>query len=146
VVLLARYFLQIFNKNFYKNITYRSDLAAEMLKLYQWKGNVRELKNMMERGVLTADGPKLTPGDLGLDRVGSTKGGDNELFLDFPPLPGDGIDFAAVKEDIDRFYFNQAMELAGGNESQAARLLKMKHHAFRYQYKKIMEECPPKEI
>jgi DNA-binding NtrC family response regulator len=146
VQIFAEHFLKFFNEKFNRNVTGIHGDAMVLLRQHQWKGNVRELKNMMERGVLTADGPELTPGDLGLDRVGSTKGGDNELFLDFPPLPGDGIDFAAVKEDIDRFYFNQAMELAGGNESQAARLLKMKHHAFRYQYKKIMEECPPKEI
>lgn len=145
VQIFAEHFLKFFNEKFNRNITSIHRDAMALLRQYQWKGNVRELKNMMERGVLTADGPELTPGDLGLNPANSTKAEDDELFLDLPPLPADGVDLAAVKEEIDRFYFSRAMELAEGNESQAARLLKMKHHAFRYQYKKLMEDFPPTE-
>ncbi|MBU8911270.1 MAG: hypothetical protein KOO65_08370 [Desulfobacterales bacterium] len=40
---------------------------------------------------------------------------------------------------MDKFYFSQAMKLAKGNETRAAKLLNLKHHTFRYQFKKLME-------
>ena len=141
VKIFAEYFLKFFNAKFSRNLTGIQENAMAFLSQYKWKGNVRELKNMMERGVLTADGPELTPGDLGFERAGSAKGGDSELTLDLPSLSAGGVDLTAMKAYIDDFYFKRAMELAGGNESQAARLLNMKHHAFRYQYKKIIEDA-----
>ena len=57
-----------------------------------------------------------------------------------PPLTEDGIDLNVKRRFLDEFYFTQAMDLAAGNETQAARLLNLKHHAFRYQYKKITDK------
>ncbi|MCG8635291.1 MAG: sigma-54 dependent transcriptional regulator [Desulfobacterales bacterium] len=145
VQIFAGHFLKFFNTKFCRNLTGIREDAMAFLNRYKWKGNVRELKNMMERGVLTADGPELTLGDLGVDRAGTAKGDENKSSIDLPPLSPDGVDLTAMKADIDRFYFRQAMELAGGNESQAARLLNMKHHAFRYQYKKIMDDHSGKD-
>lgn len=69
VVLLARYFLHTFNEKFEKKLTNISDEAAELLKLYSWSGNVRELRNMMERAVLTATGEELSAKDLELEGI-----------------------------------------------------------------------------
>ncbi|MEH0022619.1 MAG: sigma-54 dependent transcriptional regulator [Desulfobacter sp.] len=136
-ILLARYFLQTFNEKFGKNLTGISEKAAELLKLYIWSGNVRELKNMMERAVLTAQGPELTPRDLELDRIDRGRVMENMDEQRFPPLPPTGIDLADVRHALDKFYFTRAMELAGGNETRAAKLLNLKHHTFRYQLRKI---------
>ena len=138
VLIFARYFLQVFNEKFGRALTGISDTAQVLLERFQWKGNVRELKNMMERGVLTANGPELTPEDLGLkDRSGP---GEKDAPLALPPLTPDGVDFNGMRSYMDEFYFSQAMELARGNETKAARLLKLKHHTFRYQYKKISND------
>ena len=139
-VLLARYFFQLFNDKFDKALTGISDRAIELLKLYTWSGNVRELKNMMERGVLTARGTILTAEDLDLEKI--DRGRVNEGLDDtrFPPLPPTGVNLTELRLSLDRFYFKKAMEMAKGNETQAAKLLGIKHHTFRYQLKKISDE------
>jgi len=139
-ILLARYFLQVFNEKFDKALTGISDRAVEMLKLYIWSGNVRELKNMMERAVLTARGTELTPEDLGLEKIDRGRVMEDMDDKRFPPLPPTGIDLAEVRLSLDRFYFKKAMEMAKGNETRAAKLLNLKHHTFRYQLKKISDE------
>lgn len=139
-ILLARYFLQVYNEKFGKSLTGISDRATELLKLYIWSGNVRELKNMMERAVLTARGAELTAKDLGLENIDRGRVMQDMDDKRFPPLPPTGIDIMELRLSMDRFYFNQAMQMAKGNETRAAKLLNLKHHTFRYQLKKLTEE------
>ena len=139
-ILLAMYFLQIFNDKFGKKITCISDKAIELLKLYIWSGNVRELKNMMERAVLTAQGNHLTETDLGLDKIERGRVMESIDDTRFPPLPPTGVDLTEIRNSLDKFYFTQAMKMAKGNETRAAKLLNIKHHTFRYQFKKITDD------
>ena len=136
-ILLAKYFLQVFNDKFGKQITGMTDKALELLKLYIWSGNVRELKNMMERAVLTARGDRLTEKDLGLDEIERGRVMENIDEKRFPPLPPTGVDLTEIRNALDKFYLTQAMKIAKGNETRAAKLLNIKHHTFRYQFKKI---------
>ncbi len=138
--LFADYFLKLFNQKFDRNLTGISPSAWALMETHPWKGNVREMKNMMERGVLTAEGPDLTPGDLGLDDRDSGEAGKNRSLLPLKPLTLEGVDLNAIRSRLDAFYFTQAMKLADGNESRAARLLNLKHHAFRYQYKQFLAQ------
>lgn len=139
MVLLAKYFLHRFNEKFGRSLAGIGEEALDLLKLYTWSGNVRELKNMMEGAVLTAKGSLLTPGDLGLDQIQPGKVMEDDAITRFTPLPPTGIDLGGVRNAMDKFYFSQAMKLAKGNETQAAKLLNLKHHTFRYQFKKLME-------
>lgn len=139
-LLLARYFLQVYNEKFGKSLTGISERATELLALYIWSGNVRELKNMMERAVLTARGSELTPEDLGLEKIDRGRVMEDMDEKRFPPLPPTGIDIMELRLSLDRFYFKKAMEMAKGNETRAARLLNLKHHTFRYQLKKLTGE------
>ena len=138
-LLLVRYFLQIFNDKFEKKMTGISEHAAQLLKQFIWSGNVRELRNMMERAVLTARGTELTSKDLGLDEIERGRVMEDIGETKFPPLPPTGIDLLEVRNALDKFYFKQAMKMAKGNETRAAKLLNIKHHTFRYQLKKTME-------
>ncbi len=139
VLQLADYFLDRFNKKFGKKLFKIEEEAKELLKLYSWSGNVRELKNMMERAVLTTQGEVLSAMDLGLDEI---KRGDFMSPADtiqFAPIPPAGIDLDQLRYKMDEFYFTQAMEMAKRNETKAAKLLNLKHHTFRYQLKKLLE-------
>jgi len=138
-IVLAKYFLLTFSEKFDKSLTGISEEALNLLKLYTWSGNVRELKNMMERAVLTAKGTLLTADDLGLNEIQRGKVMENFSVTTFAPLPPTGIDLTQVRNSVDKFYFSQAMKLAKGNETRAAKLLNIKHHTFRYQFKKMME-------
>ncbi|MDY0375872.1 MAG: sigma-54 dependent transcriptional regulator [Desulfobacterium sp.] len=133
---LIAFFLDRFNRKFSKNITSLSDQAMEAMMNHHWTGNVRELKNIMERGVLVARGSTLTPEDLGL---ANEEPEDLDTRTIFAPLTTDGIDLPLLKQELEKFYINEAFTLAEGNESQAAKLLNINHHTFRYQRKKCMD-------
>ena len=53
-------------------------------------------------------------------------------------LPPEGIDLDERLQSIERKYLENALNLAKGNESQAARLLNLNHHTFRYRRKKLL--------
>jgi len=135
---IAKHFLCEYGKKFDKKFTGISAEAQNALIAYNWIGNVRELKNLIERGVLTGKGPELTVNDLGIEQAKETdtwkEVGTGESFS---PLPDSGIDLLSVQESLERYYIEQALVKAKGNESKAAKLLSMNHHTFRYRRKKL---------
>ncbi|WP_319523611.1 sigma-54 dependent transcriptional regulator [Breoghania sp.] len=132
---LARHFMVEFGEKFAKAITGFSPAAEKALLSHNWTGNVRELKNVIERGALTAAGPILSPADLGLEAASEPAPSG---AMDFPPLPPDGLDLTALTRSMEKYYMEAAMQMAGGNESRAAGLLGLNHHTFRYRRKKIL--------
>ena len=138
IVPIAKQFLYGFNVKFEKKITGIFSDAENALLAYDWTGNVRELKNIIERAVLICKGSKLTVKDLGLQTLHEPEVHSHaESNAAFPPIPETGIDLTSVQESRERYYINEALRLAGGNESQAAKLLNMNHHTFRYRRKKL---------
>ena len=138
IVPIANYFLYEFSRKFGKTITGFSSGTVEAIKTHMWTGNVRELRNLVERGVLVGMGLELTAQDLGIGghhetaAIKHTKG-----HLTFAPLQDTGIDLSTALESLERYYIKEALTLAGGNESRAAKLLKVNHHTFRYRKKKL---------
>ncbi len=137
IIPLAGYFLLELSQRFKKSFTGISPRAQRALLTYRWVGHVRELKNMIERGVLIGDGPKLEVEDLGIEDAAGAKEQDrNEHDLALPPLQPGGMDLDAAQEYFERYYIKQALRMTGGNESKAAKLLNLNHHTFRYRKKK----------
>jgi DNA-binding NtrC family response regulator len=135
---LAKHFLVEFSRDFGKEFSGIRPEAAAALKAYDWRGNVRELKNLIERGVLVGKGKELTLQDLGIGSSGKEPMLEQERYEPgFPPILPEGIDFSSVQESFEKFYIQKALKLAGGNESKAAKLLNMNHHTFRYRRKKL---------
>jgi len=133
---IARHFLVEFNEKFGKSFEGLSPWTEEALKDFNWTGNVRELKNLIERGVLLADGPELTLQHLGLEeppRDKALRAHENETGL--PPISQSGIDFPGIINSIEKSYFEEALKMAKGNESKAAQLLQMSRDTFRYRRK-----------
>lgn len=135
---IARHFLVEYGRKFGKTFTGISAEAEEALQGWHWKGNVRELKNTMERAALTGKGSLLTPDDLGLPGPGDRPESGVHGDALFPPLPPTGLDLSAVQESLEKYYIKEALRRSGGNESKAARLLNMNHHTFRYRRKKLL--------
>ncbi|MBW1910215.1 MAG: sigma-54-dependent Fis family transcriptional regulator, partial [Deltaproteobacteria bacterium] len=138
IVPIAKHFLLEFSNKFAKKFTGISLEAEEALMAYRWTGNVRELKNLIERAVLIGTEPVLEIEDLGIEGVNKAetlKQGISESA--FPPLPAKGIDLTSVQKALEKFYIEEALKIAGGNESKAARLLNINHHTFRYRRKKL---------
>ena len=138
IIPMAKHFLVEFNQKFDKSFNGISAEAEAALKEYDWPGNVRELKNLIERGVLLSEGPELGLDDLGLKTHNGGQGNhqteDNPLL---PPISPSGIDFGAIIADIEKTYFEEALQLADGNESKAALLLNMTRDKFRYRRQKL---------
>jgi DNA-binding NtrC family response regulator len=138
IVPIALHFLVEFNRKFGRSFSGISREAREALMRYRWKGNVRELRNVVERGVLVGKGPELTGEDLGLlDQEFSTKpppGGDEILH---PLLPPEGVDLGVAHESLDRHFFREALRVTGGNETRAAQLLGVNYSTFRYRRRKL---------
>lgn len=128
---LARLFLHQYAEKFGKKFTDLTLEAREALLGHAWTGNVRELRNIMERAVLMACGPELDADDLGLGpQCGPIEGGR-------PVITAQGVDLPNLLQDMERRYYEQALRLAEGNESQAARLLGVSRDTFRYRRSKL---------
>lgn len=140
IPLIANFFLGVFNKKFNRSLTGISPEAIRLLKRFSWSGNVRELKNMMERAALVSKGPVLSVADLGLDGVSKGEMREESVAARFGSIPQAGININDLRTTLDKHFFIQAMEISGGNESRAAKMLGLKQHTFRYQYKKIFGE------
>ncbi|BBO70842.1 acetoacetate metabolism regulatory protein AtoC [Desulfosarcina alkanivorans] len=140
---LARHFLMEFADKFGKPVTGFTPAAEKALVAHRWTGNVRELKNVIERGMLVGSQPLLTPEDLELDRPAGKPAADAaDAPAPFAPIPPEGMDLTALEKAMERFYLEAALKMAGGNESRAARLLHLNHHTFRYRRKKYLAAPP----
>jgi two-component system response regulator AtoC len=138
VLRIAKHFLYEFSRKFGKTFTGISPGTENALTAYNWTGNVRQLKNMIERGVLIGKGPELEGKDLGIKSENEAEANTQvNGETAFAPIPATGIDLAALHESLDRHYIEAALKIAAGNESKAAKLLKMNHHTFRYHHKKL---------
>lgn len=136
---ITRYFLDKFSRKFRKEFTGLAPDAANVLEHHNWTGNVRELSNLIERAVLLGSGTLLTLDLLGLDDARPapcpSPGQEHHPFL--IPLSHDGVDFEVIIQTIEQSYFEQALELAKGNTSKAAKLLNLSRDKFRYRYKRL---------
>lgn len=135
---IALHFLLEFNRKFGRSFNGFSREAREALMRHGWKGNVRELRNFVERGVLVGKGGELTREDLGLGEGNvptERHSADKDLLR--PPLSPEGVDLREAHESVDRHFFSEALRLTGGNETQAAELLRINYSTFRYRRRKM---------
>ncbi|MBD3234779.1 MAG: response regulator [candidate division Zixibacteria bacterium] len=136
IIPLAKYYITHFNDKFNKQINEITPEAEEELRKHNWTGNVRELRNIVERAVLICRSERLDTEDFGLNESSDeNSSGFDEGKL--PKLTERGIDLASVQDNLEGLYIRQALKLADGNESKAAKLLNINHHTFRYRRKKL---------
>jgi DNA-binding NtrC family response regulator len=138
---LAKHFLHEFNKKFGKSLKGFSKQAQSVLESHKFTGNVRELKNIIERSVLVASNQLLGVEEMGLF-FNETKDLVPEKIVEssLDSLPDEGVHLVDLLSDIERQYMSLAMKQSKGNESQAAKLLNLNHHTFRYRWKKLSKK------
>jgi DNA-binding NtrC family response regulator len=124
---LAASFLQEYNQKYGKAFEGFSEEAIQRLKSYPWRGNVRELKNAIERVVLYEDDSVVRPEHIVFLKAG--KSDDKQSAFS---LPEGGLDM----EEIIKGLFLQALDKAKGNKSEAARLLGVSRPTFLYRLEK----------
>ncbi len=133
VLVLAGHFLTIFNHEFKKNIRDISPEVKQNLLLHKWPGNVRELKNVMERAVLFERGDYITADSVSLfgNALKQESGSFSDLSMyEFPP---NGISLT----DVEKRLIENALSATNGNQTHAARLLKISRETLKYRMKKF---------
>jgi DNA-binding NtrC family response regulator len=131
---LVDHFIKRFAESSGKAIEGITPEAMNLLADFHWPGNVRELENIIERAVVMASGPKIGAGDIRLDIAApgshaapQAASGPATLFLP------EGMTLEQFEEKL----IGEALQRAGGNKSQAARLLGLSRNALRYRLSKI---------
>lgn len=134
VILLADHFIKTLDKKHPRKL---SERAAEAFRRYDWRGNVRELKNAIERTLILEDGDEITmkfmPRDLAesvADNSPNVAANEQDIsrYIVFPP---NGISLDAVEETL----INQALKHSGGNITRAGELLQISRDRVRYRLK-----------
>lgn len=133
IPVLAEYFLSKYNKLFGKNVVGIDPKAIELLINYEWRGNVRELENVIERAVVLSTENIIMPEHL-KDSL-HIKSVQRRLS---PPtqIPPEGIDLEGLISEIERDLLMKALERANWVKKDAARLLKLNFRSFRYRLEK----------
>lgn len=116
---LAHYFLQRFNTETGRKIRGYTNQAMELMRKYRWPGNIRELKNVVERAVVLTRGDLIEAEDLTLTQL-ATSGDTNEI----PAVPASAQPFRPMAlDDVERAHIQATLIATGWNKSQAASLL-----------------------
>jgi len=135
IPILAHYFLRRYADANTKEIKGLSDEALSLLLQHKWPGNVRELENAIERAVVLADQPVLTPGHFPTLR--SPRG---EAAA---PRPSGGLGVSipgSTLGEIEREAILRTLEAVGGSTSRAAALLKISPRKIQYKLKEYQQQ------
>lgn len=106
ILVLAKYFLNIYTNKENKNNIYLSDEAIKLMKNYAWKGNIRELRNVIERAVILAD-DIILPEHLPYEIQNQNNSTNNSLSL----------------SSIEKNHIQKVLRHTNGNKTKAAEYL-----------------------
>ena len=133
IPVLAHHFLDVFTGRYNNKAIKRFSPEAEaLLKAHDWPGNIRELRNLVERLVVLESAEVILPDHLPnwlTGRAGGAIQPDTGGFI----LPEKGISL----EDVEKGLIMQALERSNNNKTQAAKLLQISYDTLRYQVKKF---------
>ncbi|MBI5196345.1 MAG: sigma-54-dependent Fis family transcriptional regulator [Nitrospirae bacterium] len=107
-----------------------SQNAIEVLMNYMWKGNIRELENIIERALLLHDSEVIDSQHLPEEIRTASSAGEHIA------IPSGGINFEDMIEDMEKAYLMEALEKAHGIKTDAAKLLSLSFRSFRHRLKK----------
>jgi DNA-binding NtrC family response regulator len=128
---LVNFYLDAFNREFRKQVRGATDEAMALLRGYHWPGNIRELRNAVERAMLLADGEWLTPDHFPMNVARRTVAQSFEL-------PQEGVNLETVEREL----VTQALARTGWNHTKAAALLGLNRDQIRYRVEKFGLDKP----
>ncbi|VAX22954.1 Hydrogenase transcriptional regulatory protein HoxA [hydrothermal vent metagenome] len=132
IPLLATRFLEKYSEADNRDVTSISNEVMQLLENCYWRGNVRELENVIERAVVLATGPTIMPENL-----------PDEIRLAPPAeasekdeIPEGGLDLEVEVSSMEKHLLTKALEKARGKKMKAAKLLNLTFRSFRYKLSK----------
>jgi transcriptional regulator with PAS, ATPase and Fis domain len=141
---LVQHFVEKYDRRLGKKVERVDDAAMEILLAYGWPGNIRELENVMERSVLFADGPVITPAQLP-DSLRERAPGGVAPVAAVGPLGAIAAPSGASMKDIvrqaqaelERTLIARALEETGGNVTRAAKRLQISRKSLQVKMKEL---------
>ena len=134
---LAQFFLDKYSKEMGKEITKISSYAIELLKKYDFPGNIRELENLLERSVALTSTNILLPDSLELSIYKKRWiEGIKDRRFDLDEV-AHGVSIDTILAEIERAYLEKALDISQGNKHTAAKLLGLTLRSIRYRLDKL---------
>ena len=145
--MLAGYFLSHYSSRFNKHLTGFDVSAMDAVLGYDWPGNVRELQNAVQRAVSLAEDELVTFQDIfpswttasgaelpdASGKKPETGAGAGSGEGDLDP----GFDLESTLETVEAGFIRRALDMSGGNLTQAAEILGITLRSIRYKVKKL---------
>jgi two-component system response regulator AtoC len=129
---LVMFYVDSYGTEFKRRVKGVAPEAMENLKRYGWPGNIRELRNAVERAMLLAEGDTLTADDFAMALTGAR-------LSERVELPSGGINL----EELERSLLVQALDRTSWNQTKAAGLLGLNRDQIRYRIDKFQLERVP---
>ncbi|WP_029520027.1 sigma-54 dependent transcriptional regulator [Persephonella sp. IF05-L8] len=140
IPLLVESILQDLKEKYNKDIERISPEFLNYLMNYDYKGNIRELRNILEKAVILSEGKELAP-------VGIEKKSINSIYIDNPDqefkvkiFPEGGINLKKTMALIEKALISKALEFSQGNKTRASQILGITFREFRYRYDKYFDK------
>jgi len=134
IPLLCQYFIKEFSTSLGRRPPVLSDKVMDLLYNHPWKGNIRELRNVLERAMILAKGDKITARHVILNETQGKPFSEMDLDQIIKTLIQD---YRVGLEDLERRCIHYALEAAGHNVSRASRLLGLSRATLRYRLDKL---------
>lgn len=126
IILLAKYFVNMYVSEFKKDKKELAPDTEKLLKNYDWPGNIRELKNIIERAVILSEGSVIKPSDIGIREPIEDIEGEIEIE------EGMSLEEAGElgKKIAEKKMISSALMKKNGNRKEAAKMLDMNYKTF----------------
>ncbi|MEO8658420.1 MAG: sigma 54-interacting transcriptional regulator [Bryobacteraceae bacterium] len=133
---MAKFFVDHYNRKFKRHIEGITAEASHLLLAHDWPGNVRELRNAIERAMILEESALITAPSLPLS-ISPSAPSFSGSFIAAAAEPVAVLEDGLSLEDNERHLVVRALEKTAGNQTQAARLLRITRDTLRYKMKKF---------
>jgi transcriptional regulator with PAS, ATPase and Fis domain len=136
VILLTRHFLALYSEKFRKRFTGITPEAGTCLRAYRWPGNIRELRNLIERAVLLEDDDTLREDHLPTEMVAPLEAMP-KVLRDAFAARAEGSAECPTLAEVEQEHILKVLEHTEGNRSQTARILGISRQSLIERLKRI---------
>lgn len=137
ILLLAKNFLDEFRKEFSKDISGFREDTIKIIENYDFPGNVRELKNIIERATLLESSNLIRPASLPEElKISSNLKESSLIFNDDVPWRSENFSFKEYIDSVEKRIVQEVLKETDNKKSKAAQMLGLTRFALRHQLKK----------
>lgn len=137
ILLLAKNFLDEFRKEFSKDISGFREDTIKIIENYDFPGNVRELRNIIERATLLESSNLIRPASLPEElKISSNLKESSLIFNDDVPWRSENFNFKEYIDSVEKRIVQEVLKETDNKKSKAAQMLGLTRFALRHQLKK----------